>query len=107
MVKNNQLIKSKKIAIRLVVALGLAKMVEGENMKPQGSEIMKFNSTSIDPEGVFEVLAYYIISKRLGASTKKKKLIIAKKEEIDETLAEAFVLGLRDLPEIQWLSLQK
>jgi hypothetical protein len=99
--QNKPLIRTKKTAIRMAIALGLSKMVEGESIKFTGNEIFKFNTTTIDPEGVFEVVAYYILSNRLGASINKKKIIVAKKEEIAETISEAFVLGLNYLPKFQ------
>ena len=85
----------------------MAKMAEGVSIKINRTdvvEILQFNSAPVDPEGVFEVVAYYIISKNLGASVNKKKLIIANKEEIIETIAEAFVIGLQELPKLQYLS---
>jgi hypothetical protein len=95
------LIKTKKTAIRMVIALGLSKMAEGKTKKLSGNEILKFNTATIDPEGVFEVVAYYVLSKRLGASVDKKKIIVAKKDEIAETISEGFVLGLKELPNFQ------
>jgi hypothetical protein len=104
--KHHPLINSKKIALRITIALGMAKMAEGASIKLNKAEvveILQFNSAPVDPEGIFEVVAYYIISKRLGASVNKKKLIIANKEEIAETITEAFVIGLKELPNLQYL----
>lgn len=99
--QNEPLIRTKKTAIRMAIALGLSKMVEGDSIKLSGNEILKVNTATIDPEGVFEVVAYYILSKRLGASINKKKIIVAKKEEIADTISEALVLGLNDLLKFQ------
>ena len=99
---NEPLIRTKKTAIRMAIALGLSKMAEGEGLKLSGNEVFKFNTATIDPEGVFEVVAYYTIAKRLGASTNTKKIIVTKKDEIAETIAEAFVLGLKDITKLQW-----
>ena len=100
--QNEPLIRTKKIAIRIAIALGLSKMVEGESTKLKGDELIGFNTTTVDPDGIFEVIAYYIISQKMGASINKKKIILVKKEEIAETIAEAFVLGLYGLPMLQW-----
>ena len=101
--KNEPLIRTNKTAIRMVIALGLQKMADGDRLIGNGNEILRFNTATIDPEGVFEVVAYYIISNRLGASINKKKVIVANKEEIAEIIAEAFKLGLKEVQKSQWL----
>ena len=97
------LINNKRIGIRMAISLGLMQMLQGKNTVIKGKENIKFNTGSVDPEGIFGVLAYYIISKELGASKKNKKVILASKEEIVEKLAEAFILGLEELYDYSWL----
>ena len=101
-VMKDPLLSNKKIAIRLAISLGLEKLVQGNDVVQSGNEILKFNTGTIDPEGIFGVVAYYIISKRLGASKDKNKIILASKQEIADKLAEAFILGLKELHEYQW-----
>lgn len=101
-VMNDPLLNNKKIAIRLAISLGLEKLAQGNNVVQRGNEILKFNTGIIDPEGIFGVVAYYIISKELGASKNKNKIILASKQEIADKLAEAFILGLDELHEYQW-----
>jgi len=101
-VRKDPLLKNKKTTIRMAISLGLLKMAQGKRAELKGNKIIKFNTGTIDPEGIFRVVAYLIIAKRLGASTDKNKIIIATKQELAENLAEAFVLGLAELYSHQW-----
>ena len=67
-VRKDPLLENKKTTVRMAISLGLKKMSQGNRAVLRGNEIIKFNTGSIDPEGIFRVVAYYIIAKRLGAS---------------------------------------
>ena len=101
-VRKDALLKNKKTTIRMAISLGLQKMSRGKRGILKGNEVIKFNTGTIDPEGIFRVVAYYIIAHRLGASIEKNKIILASKQELGETLAEAFILGLDELAGYQW-----
>jgi hypothetical protein len=86
--------------VRTAIALGLSKMVKNTHIRPpgEGDETFRFNTKTIDPEGIFEVMAYNIIAFRMGASIKNKKIILARKEELCETIGDAFLIGITELP---------
>jgi hypothetical protein len=86
------------MVIRTAIALGLSKMVKGNHKEQIGNETLSFNTKTIDPEDIFEVIAYNIISLRMGASVNNKKIILASKEELCEVIGEALILGISELP---------
>ena len=98
------LLNSRKLVVRLAIALGLSKLVSGYNIvkNETGSESFRFNTKTVDPEDIFEVMAYFIIAKRMGASKNNKKIILASKEELGETIGEAFLIGLQELPNFNY-----
>jgi hypothetical protein len=89
---------NKKMMVRTAIALGLSKMMKGVRKEQKGNERFSFNTKTIDPEDIFEILAYYIISKQMGASISNKKIILAKKEELAELIGEALIIGISELP---------
>jgi hypothetical protein len=94
------LLGTKKSVVRTAIALGLSKMVKNIHISPpgEGDETFRFNSKTIDPEGIFEVMAFYIVANRMGASINNKKIILAKKEELSQIIGIAFLNGLKELP---------
>ena len=101
-IMKDPLMNNKKTAIRMAISLGLLKMSKGKKAVLKGKERLNFNTETIDPEGIFAVVAYYLISKELGASLNNKKVILASKSEIGKKLGEAFVLGLEELYDYNW-----
>ncbi|MFW9879041.1 MAG: hypothetical protein ACFFG0_38670 [Candidatus Thorarchaeota archaeon] len=101
-IMKDPLMNNKTIAIRMSISLGLLQLLQGKKASLKGKVQLKFNTGTIDPMGIFGVVAYYIISKQLGASKKNKKVILASKKEIVEKIAEAFILGLEELYDYNW-----
>jgi hypothetical protein len=100
------LLHTKKSMVRTAIALGLSKMVHDIHAEPpiDGSETFRFNTKTVDPVGIFEVMAYYIIASQMGASIDNKKIILVSKEELSEKIGEAFKLGLNELPKSIYLT---
>ncbi len=92
-------IGTKKTAIRMLLALGLTRMLKGDKARETGSQNLSFNTGSVDPEGVFEVMAYYAISRRMGASRKKNKVIVTSSNDISAAMSEALIIALDSIPD--------
>lgn len=88
--------------IRLCISIGLKIMYNtGDSLNDQREDkcdyVIRFNTTTIDPYRVFEIVAYGILCRRLGYDGKDNRVIIADKKDFAEILRDGFVIGLHEI----------
>lgn len=89
--------------IRLCISIGLKVLyhhpeagLDTSDSSSDEGESVRFNTATVDPYRIFEIVSYGIICRKRGWDPGRKTVIIAEKKDLQNVITRAFRIGLKE-----------